>query len=256
MGDDRHAAPGMSLPRFVLDRPVAPGESAELTDAEAKHARVRRLRSGDEIVVIDGSGWSALATIELGRSAVSVRIVRSLPERAGESSLDLTLAVAVLKSDRFDWMIEKATELGVTRIRPFFSRHSLGRPSAKRRTRWQQIALAATKQCGRSVPPAVQAPAELATVVEESPGLRLLLAEHGTHPSMHDHLGERRDAQPVTVIVGPEGGFSPEELESLQAASCRLVSLGPRILRAETAAITAVAICQLVGGDLAGSQGA
>jgi 16S rRNA (uracil1498-N3)-methyltransferase len=240
----------MSLPRFVVERPVAPGESMELTGAEAKHARVRRLRSGDQVVVLDGSGWSALATIDLRRRAVAVRIVRVLPERAGESPLDLTLAVAVLKSDRFDWLIEKATELGVTRIRPFFSRYGLGHPSAARRRRWQQIALAATKQCGRTVPPEVQAPTELVTVVEELRGLRLLLAEHGEHPSLGERLPEHGDVQPISVIIGPEGGFSPEELDSARAASCHLVSLGLRILRAETAAITAAAICQLVVGDL------
>jgi 16S rRNA (uracil1498-N3)-methyltransferase len=238
----------MSLPHFLVSRPTAEGASTELGAAEAKHARVRRVRRGEEVVVLDGGGWSAIAVVDsLTQRGVSVRIVRALPHRHGESPLDLTLAVALLKSDRFDWIVEKATELGVTRIRPFVSRHSLARPSAGRRDRWRQIALSAAKQCGRTVPPEVHSPVPFGSVVHELGGTKYLFAEGGGGTSLR---AEESFPRRIGVLVGPEGGFTAEELNEAEKAGCRLLTLGPRILRAETAAIAAVALCQHVFGDL------
>jgi 16S rRNA (uracil1498-N3)-methyltransferase len=241
----------MSLPRFLVGSAAADGASIELEAAEAKHARVRRVRRGEEVVVFDGRGWSAIAVVDtIGTRAVTVRIARTLPPRHAESSLDLTLAVAVLKSDRFDWVIEKATELGVTRIRPFTSRNSLAQPSSARRKRWQQIALAAAKQCGRAVPPQVHPPAPFRALLDELTGARILFAEGSGEPTLH---AGKDLTEPVSILVGPEGGFAPQELDEATAAGCRLVTLGPRILRAETAAIVAVALCQQTFGDLTAS---
>jgi 16S rRNA (uracil1498-N3)-methyltransferase len=239
----------MTLPHFLVPQPAREGSDVELDPAEAKHARVRRIRRGEEIVVLDGRGWSAFAVVDtVGARALRVRIVRERPERHGESSLDLTLAVALLKSDRFDWLIEKATELGVTRMRPFASRFSLARPSAARRERWRQIALAATKQCGRSVPPEVHPPVAFDAVLRQIGGTKYLFTE-GTEIARRQP-DEPIPPQSVSILIGPEGGFTDEECSAAEAAGCRRISLGPRTLRAETAALAAVTLCQLVFGDL------
>ena len=128
---------------------------------ESRHARVRRLAPGDRVALFDGNGRSYIATVDQCTSRqLAVYIDEQLPPRTGESPLQLTLAIAMLKSDRFEWMIEKTTELGVGRIRPFVSEHALARPSAAKQSRWSAIALSAAKQCGRSVIPPIEAPCD------------------------------------------------------------------------------------------------
>jgi 16S rRNA (uracil1498-N3)-methyltransferase len=237
-------------PRFLVEGPISPGSHVELEPSEAKHARVRRLRTGEVVALFDGAGNSWLASVvRVGRQRASVRVSEVLEPRLAESPLDLTLAVAVLKTDRFDWLVEKATELGVAAIRPLASRYSLAEPSARRRQRWRQIALGASKQCGRSTVPRIAEPAELRDVLGGS-DCRLLLAESGAETSLARLAGRLPRPSAVTVIVGPEGGFAAEEIEAARAAGCLTVGLGPRTLRSETAAITAIALCQHLWGDL------
>jgi 16S rRNA (uracil1498-N3)-methyltransferase len=241
-------------PRFLVADFVAPGDLIQLEPAETKHARVRRLRSGEVVALFDGAGRSWLARVEkVGRAETSVRVTEALEPRAAESPLDLTLAAAVLKTDRFDWLVEKATELGVTRIRPVLTRYSLARPSAGRRQRWRQIALAAAKQCGRSMLPEVEPPAEWEEVVAAA-GCRLLLNEDPGETSFAALAERSPRPDEVTLIVGPEGGFADAEIETARAAGCLTVGLGARVLRAETAAIAAVALCQHLWGDLGGDR--
>lgn len=238
----------MSAHRFAVDRRLAVGEEVLLAGEEGRHARVRRLAPGEPVVLFDGAGhsWSG-AVSGVDRAGARVRVGAVRPEREGESPLALTLAVALLKADKLDWVVEKATELGVARLQPFASAHALAQPSPGRQARWQQIARAAAKQCGRTVVPAVAAPCALAEVLALPAAARLLLAEHG------DRAPLARLALPppaaLLLVVGPEGGFAPAELRAATAAGVELVGLGPRILRAETAAIAAVALCQARWGD-------
>jgi len=240
------------LPRFLIERAVAPGDALPLPAEEAKHARVRRLGVGNPVAVFDGAGRSYLARLEsLSRDGAVVRITEALPERDGESPLELTLAAAALKADRFDWVIEKATELGVTRIQPFHSAHTLALPSRDRQARWRQIALAAAKQCGRSAAPTIAAPLAFDAVLALPATGRLLFAEDGSGDCL-SRIAFAAAPSSLLAIVGAEGGFSPDELSAARAAGCQLVALGPRILRAETAAVTAVVLCQARWGDLGG----
>jgi 16S rRNA (uracil1498-N3)-methyltransferase len=238
------------LPRFLIDRTAAPGDAVPLRAEEARHARVRRLGVGDLVALFDGYGHSYAARLEsVSREGASVRVIEALPERDGESPLELTLAVAALKADRLDWVIEKTTELGVARIQPFCSTRTLARPSGDRRERWRQIALAAAKQCGRSVAPPISAPIDFSAVLALPAAARVLFAEDD---SVAD-LSSIDVATPPSMlaIVGAEGGFSADEFAAARAAHCHLAGLGPRILRAETAAVVAVALCQSRWGDLA-----
>jgi 16S rRNA (uracil1498-N3)-methyltransferase len=240
----------MSHPRLFVLRSVKPGERVELDREESKHARVRRIAAGELVEVLDGTGWSALATYEpTTRNAAAVRVTEILPVNHRESPLDLTLAIGVLKSDRFDWVIEKTTELGVTAIQPFESTHSLAHPSAARQQRWQQIALSAVKQCGRTVPPTIRPPVAWAEILAAQTPLRFLCSEHGQAEPLTQLARQSQQPPAVSIVVGPEGGFHPGEIESALAAGYRTVTLGERILRAETAAIAAVALCEeLLGG--------
>lgn len=234
------------LPRFVIATPAAVGDVIRLTRDEARHARVRRLTLGDAVALFDERGHSCVGAVSaVARDHIAVRVTAVRPPDEHESGLDLTLAIGLLKADKLDWVIEKATELGVTRLQPFASQHTLAQPSAARRTRWQQIARAAAKQCGRSRVPLVAPPCDLAAVLQ-APATRLLLAEHGTTVP----LASVDAAGPLVLIVGAEGGFSAAELAAARAAGAHLIGLGPRILRAETAAVAALALCQARWGDL------
>ena len=239
------------LPRFFVAATAGRGDRLRLDPQEAKHVRVRRLRVGDRVAVFDGQGHSYAAVIDsVTRNEVAVVVTEQRPEMMAESPLSLTLAMALLKADRMEWVIEKATELGVTRVLPFVSRYSLARPSAKRRARWSEIARSAAKQSGRSLLPRVEESVDLAAVFEEPADQRVLLWEGSTTvdaATLGDGVGRPASA---LVVVGPEGGFSPEEATAAEQSGCRLTAFGPRILRAETAAIAALAMCQFLWGDV------
>jgi len=240
------------LPRFLITGTAAAGEPVALGAGEAKHARVRRLGVGAPVALFDGAGRSYLGRLEsLSREGAVVRVVEELPERDGESALELVLAIGALKADRFEWIAEKATELGVSRIQPFSSAHTLAQPSHNRQERWRQIALAAAKQSGRSAAPAIDSPIAFDAVLRMPAAVRLLFAEDGSGARL-DAVAAGAAAATVLAIVGGEGGFSADELAAARAAGCHLISLGPRILRAETAALTVVALCQARWGDLGG----
>lgn len=240
------------LPRFAIAAPAAVGDVVTLAGDEGRHARVRRLAVGEAVALFDEAGHGCIGEVSaFTRDGVAVRVTAVRPDREGESPLDLTLAVGLLKADKLDWVIEKATELGVARLQPFASAHTLAQPSAGRQARWQQIARSAAKQCGRSVVPAVAAPCDFAAVLRLPAAARLLLAEHGeTVP-----LAAVTAVAPLLLAVGAEGGFTAAELDAARAAGFALVGLGPRILRAETAAVAACALCQSRWGDLQAPAG-
>lgn len=242
-----------SLPRFLIDPSTVREGRVRLSDAEAKHARVRRLRGGDAVVVFDGAGLACAGRIEsINRRFVEIQLGAPLPERQGESHLDLTLAIAALKADKLDWIVEKTTELGVCRVRPFLSRFSLARPAAARRARWAQIALAAAKQCGRSVVPVIEEAVSLTEILADASPCRLMVWEGAKDRASAAAQLDLQAPEQAIVVVGPEGGFAAEEVEAATAAGFDLVGLGPRILRAETAAVVIVALLQQLWGDLHG----
>jgi 16S rRNA (uracil1498-N3)-methyltransferase len=253
---DEHATPyAHRPPRFFVDAQTLQREPILLDACETRHAQVRRLAAGSTVVVFDGVGSSHLAKVErISRRAVELTLLQRLPERSGESPLDMTLAVALLKADKLDTVIEKATELGVCRVILFASRYSLGRPSPARLARWRQIAIAAAKQCERTVIPRIEGPVDLTAVLREPASCRLLLWEDGDREQATDLASISLAPDRATLLVGPEGGFAADEVASARAAGWLPISLGPRILRAETAAITAVALCQHLWGDLRSHQ--
>ncbi len=223
-------------------------QSVTLTADEARHLReVLRLKPGDVVSVFDGAGKEfAARVIQARREFAELELDEEITTARPESPLQITLAVALLKGEKFDLVVQKATELGVVKIVPLNTRYADIKlrdqnDATKRVARWQRIALEAAKQSGRAVVPEVENPNPFASVLKNP---CLLFAERGG-----EH-GITQISNPITVIIGSEGGWSDEELEQARAAGAQLVTLGGRILRAETAAITAAALLQHRFGDL------
>lgn len=217
---------------------------------EARHLReVLRLKPGDGVSIFDGEGKEFRARVaQARREFAELELDEEIEPARPESSLQITLAVALLKGEKFDLVVQKATELGVTKIVPLITRYAdiklrAESDTSKRVARWQRIALEAAKQSGRAVVPRLGAPVPLASALKNP---SLLFSEKDGHSlSEVPTLGKE-----ITAIVGSEGGWSDEELDQARVAGARIITLGGRILRAETAAITAAALLQHRFGDL------
>ena len=223
-----------------------------LTADEARHLReVLRLKPGDEVSVFDGEGREFRARVaQARREFAELELQDEIEPARPESPLKLTLVVALLKGEKFDVVVQKATELGVVKIVPLMTRFADVKlrdqaDATKRVARWQRIALEAAKQSGRGLVPEVSGPKPLGSVLSSAlESASLLFSERGGKEI------PRIETDQVTAIIGSEGGWSDEELEQARAAGAHIVTLGGRILRAETAAITAAALLQHRFGDL------
>lgn len=229
------------------------GDRIEL-DTRAAHyvSHVLRLRAGDGIIVFDGQGTEREASIELMSRQRNVIAGGRFLTPQPPSPTAITLIQGLIKPDRMDLIVQKATELGVSRIVVTRTRYCAVRLSGDRADHklehWRRIAISACEQCGRHFPPDVGfSPSIVAAVSTLPAGEPVIVLDHGRSPGALG-LGPQLDA--VTVVVGPEGGFSEDEIEMLVARDYEFVRLGPRTLRAETAAIVACALAQTRWGDL------
>jgi 16S rRNA (uracil1498-N3)-methyltransferase len=211
-----------------------------------------RLRVGDPLTLFDGEGGEYDATIEeIRRDTVTVSVHEHRPVER-ESALSLTLAQGISRGERMDWVVQKATELGVSRIAPLFTERSVVRLDAQQAQRkvqhWRSIAVAACEQCGRNRIPRIEAPRGLFEFLEQSASddTRLLLSP-GAGLRIRDISGLKASA---AVLIGPEGGLDETEHEAALARGYTAVQLGPRVLRTETAAVTALSLLQQTFGDL------
>lgn len=230
--------------RFVTQFYVEPSNVREgsfvLTEEEAQHAvKVLRHKKGDRIVASDGLGNSYEAEVlAASPKKVEAQILKA-ENGKNEPKTEVILAIGLTKGEKLDWLVEKGTEMGVSAIWPFFARYSEVKWDSKRvdknLSRWRRIALAAFKQCGRSVIPAIEVFDGSAEVINKK-GDRELIAAHPAENGISALEGHSL-GQKVLAAVGPEGGFAPEELEAFGQAGGRLVSFGPRRLRTETAGL-------------------
>lgn len=239
------------MPRFHCPVPLTLGAELELPAAAARHVQVLRLQPGGVITLFNGEGGEHSATIlRMGRSDVAVR-VDSFEAVEREPRRHVHLALGMPANERMDWLVEKAAELGVASVQPLHTAHSVLRLSGERATKkqghWQQVAVAACEQCGGNRVPTVLPVAELASWLRGSENIAplrcvLSLAE-GTRP-LADVLRLQPSDAPVLFLSGPEGGLSPTEDAQARAAGFEPVTLGPRVLRAETAALAALVQAQ------------
>lgn len=249
---------GLSMRRFFVEKIPSHGESLVIQGEEAGHiSRVLRMRPGAHIVLLDAKGSRCVAAIEFaGRHEVHVRI-HELLAPISPSPVEITLCQALLKARAMDWAIQKASELGAHEILPFSSERSVvrlerGNHAAKIR-HWREIAIHASKQSNRGRPMEVGSPGTLAEVVERwqnEEALKLMLWEEESTQDLRELIRRTDPLEKVVGIVGPEGGFSAGEVEKARRKGFTSVSLGSRVLRAETAALTLVAILQYEWGDL------
>jgi len=240
----------MGLPHFVVEIELQGSTPSRfiLEGSEAHHlTRVLRLGPGDLVRLVDGRGGIAVARIvgEQGQ-AVALEIVET--GRPQEDRLPVDIIVGVLKGERMDWLIQKATELAVRAVHPVLMEHTVVRMDSKRASgrlfRWRQIARQALKQCRGLVAPVVYPVIALEEALSETPrsAAKMVFWECEGEQDLVSAWREQACAVPVTLVIGPEGGLSSAELQSCRGAGFRTASLGRRTLRAETAAIAGIAV--------------
>ena len=232
-------------PRLHCPVPLREGDVLDLPESAARHVQVLRLQPGSEVTLFEGTGGEWSATVErMGRSEVAVR-VGSHRDVEREPGMAVHLALGVPANERMDWLVEKAAELGVASLQPLVTERSVLRLSGdrarKKQAHWQAIAAAACEQCGGNRVPVVHALADFADWTPPDGLSRRMLS---LHPEAHPLLAPRPVA-PLLLLSGPEGGLSPREQELALAVGFQPVTLGPRVLRAETPPLAALAALTL-----------
>ncbi len=244
------------MPRFYVPNPSIQDGLLKIEGEEVKHIRkVLRLKAGDQIVVFDGVGKEYQGTIlEEKLSSVLVKVQNIfLPQK--DSPLEVTLAQSLLKGGKMDFLIQKATELGVKEIIPFLSSRSVPllerSRKAERHRRWERIAVEASKQCGRGVVPKIESLKDYSEMLRIAPpeGLRLILWER-EGIKLKEVLEGSEKRSKIFFVVGPEGGFSQGEVDEAEKSGFIPVIMGRRILRAETASLCLLSILQYQRGDI------
>jgi 16S rRNA (uracil1498-N3)-methyltransferase len=235
------------------------GDRLVLAGAEAHYVRrVLRMLPGDRFSAVLPGGVERIATVtDTSHGRVHASLGDKI-QRGADPTSDVRLYPALVKAAKLELTIQKCTELGVSAVAPVVCRRSVARPTEaqadRKRDRWQRIALEAARQCGRTTYPSVRAPRDLPTTVREvgeGGGLGLVLSPDAVEPAgLGALLSEPEAPAPISLLVGPEGGLSPEELDEARAAGFREISLGHRTLRAETAAIAACALVMYELGEL------
>jgi 16S rRNA (uracil1498-N3)-methyltransferase len=236
------AWPPRSLPRLYVDQPLGAGQTVLLEGKPAHYlATVMRLGEGAELLLFDGHSGEWRAVIA---GAAKKRLVLRAEEqvRAAETLPPLTLAFAPVKRAPLEWLVEKATELGVARLQPVVTQRTV--VERLNLERLGAIVIEAAEQCGRTVLPTIAEPVKLDRLLATGQE-RILFADETGGVPMLDAVAPG----PATILTGPEGGFTPDERSAILAAGAIGVGLGPRILRAETAALAAVSLYMAGAGD-------
>ncbi len=245
--------------RFFIEKSEIPEQAPAIRGQDARHIKkVLRLKPGELIGLFDGTGEEYEAKITgFSDGKVTLELVRSFPSTS-ESPVTLLVAQALLKDRKMDTLVRQLTELGITGWLPFFAHRSVPRPDTKRlaarHNRWRNIAREALKQCGRSRLPVIEDALSFEEVLDRSQGfdLKIIFWEEETQPFEKALQQIKKKAKSIFLMLGPEGGFTSEEVKTAKAAGFISVSLGPRILKSETASVAACAIIQHLFGDLGG----
>ncbi len=243
-----HVEPGtIAADQLILDGPIA-----------HRLTKVLRLRAGESIILFDGDGQDVLARLDnVSDRRIEATVLERTPGPA-ESPTTVHLYQSITKGERFEWLVEKATEIGVGRIVPLVTARAVVKTQSEgnRIDRWRRIAVEAAEQCGRSVVPAVDAPLTFDAALAAAPGVILLPYEDADQsaPSIAQVLHDEIDAvfaeSAVSILVGPEGGYEPEEVQRALDAGAHVVTLGQRVLRSETAGLVAATLVMQSFGEL------
>ena len=244
-----HPSSFKTMRRFYASIEQFNPPKVSLNHDETRHLRdVLRLKETERVQVFDGAGREFLCEIQsIGKKETLLEIVEEIAPPAPESSLNLTLAVALLKGEKFDLVVQKAVELGVTTLVPLNTKRSdfKIKDTEKRIERWRKIALEACKQSGRANLMRTENPSDFQRFIEKGDGVKILFAERGG-----DEFSAIEKSETMTAIVGAEGGWEDTEIASAREKGFQIVTFGGRILRAETAAIAIASVLQNQFGDL------
>lgn len=241
------------MPRFFIETPLSAGDTYTLAGGDARHiAGALRMAVGEGVTLCDGRGNDYACTITaVEREAVTVT-VDAVATNVSEPSLAVTLYMGLPKADKLEWIIQKAVELGVTAIVPVVTARSIarvdGKDGEKKRARWQKIAAEAAGQSGRGIIPTVETPVSFKQALPRLAAENTLLCYEGGGQPI-GQLVSREDTT-LSLVVGPEGGFDPAEVAAVTAHGGRIATLGPRILRCETAPIAALAVVMERSGNM------
>jgi 16S rRNA (uracil1498-N3)-methyltransferase len=243
----------MRLTRVFVEQKLVSGKGVGIPEQSGLHlTRVLRLDAGAPLTLFDGSGGEFAATLERDGKKVWARVGAFAADER-ESPLDITLLQGIARGERMDLIMQKATELGISRIVPVLAERSVVKADAKQRERkrehWQAVAIAACEQCGRNRVPAVGEPRSLGDAIAALPAnsARFLLAADGEESLAA--FAARTRGLPIVLLIGPEGGIADNEERFARANGFVACRLGPRILRTETAGLAALATLQTVAGD-------
>ncbi|PIE00317.1 MAG: 16S rRNA (uracil(1498)-N(3))-methyltransferase [Thiothrix nivea] len=247
----------MRTPRFYYAGDLKTGNTLELPTELFRHAiQVLRMKTGEALILFNGTGGEFLAELKTVTKRQATVAVHTFDPVNRESALQLTLVQSIIKPDKMDLAIQKSVELGVTAIQPLLTRRSvirLGRDQLdKKLGHWQAVAVSACEQSGRTALPDILSPLSLDDWLEKpvsTTAIRLMLMP-GDYPRLAELAASLTQTEQISLIIGPEGGFSDNEVALCQQNDVMVASLGPRILRAETAAISVTALLQQHCGDL------
>lgn len=243
----------MRVPRIYTEQALGPNTAIRLEAGPSQHiARALRMQVGDALVLFDGSGGQYPASISAVDKKAVVATTAGFDEIERESALAIHLGIAISRGDRMDWVIQKATELGVSRISPLLSERTevklKGDRADKKALHWRQVAISACEQCGRNRLPATGPLQSLDSWVG---GVRAQL-KLVLHPTADPVAGPAVAPDSIALLVGPEGGLSAVEVAAAERAGFHALQLGPRVLRTETAPLAAIAVLQARWGDMSG----
>lgn len=240
----------MRIPRVFTDQALSSGELVDLEEGPSRHlGRVLRMQPGRELILFNGTGGEFSARIHsLDKKTVTTEVGTHEPENR-ESPLNLELAIGLSRGERMDWVLQKATELGVSRISPLFTERTEVKLSGDRLEKklghWRQVLISACEQCQRNRLPELNAPATLDNWLARNDCDLSLVLHHRDSQS----LPEAEAPESLALLVGPEGGLSEEEIDRARSAGCKPLTLGPRVLRTETAPVAAISLVQYLWGD-------
>jgi 16S rRNA (uracil1498-N3)-methyltransferase len=244
----------MRRPRIYTPQPLI-AETTLALGADAAHhvARVLRMQSGDALLLFNGDGSEYRATIaSIDKKSVSVQI-GSAVENTRESPLAIHLGIAISKGDRMDWVIQKATELGVAQITPLQTERVEVRLNNEREEKklahWQATAISACEQCGRNRIPTIHSPATLMTWLDTVKADAKFVLHHRSEITLEESAEKPKR---IALLIGPEGGLSDMEITLAEQKNFAPLRLGPRVLRTETAPLAALSVLQFLWGDLRG----
>lgn len=244
----------MRISRFFQQTPIQVGDELELSATNHRHAvQVLRLKVGNSLILFNGDGGEYQAKLVSSDKRNSLVMIEEYDRVNRESTLDITLAVASIKSDKMDFSIQKAVELGVTAIQPIDTERSVIKINSKRLQKkmqhWQGVLIAACEQSGRTAIPELRETCSLESLISDCANKNCIAMLPQASKKLKD-LKLKDTTSGITLIIGPEGGFSLDEERMMMVNSVQAVTFGKRILRAETAVAAGITACQMQWGDL------